>query len=84
MIEECEILSPEQAAQETLLLRLRTSRGMDLSRFKEEHGCSSHDRLQTNMFSLCDAGLLEMVEGRAKLTDRGFLLYNEALARLSA
>ncbi len=74
----------EQASRETVLLSLRTVKGMDLGRYRKEYGPHLLKRLQTNMAPLVAAGLLEEKEGRVILTDRGILLSNEALARLSS
>ena len=80
---DCEYITPEQAARERLLLGLRTSRGVDLRRFHDEQGDNSFRRLQASMTPLSDAGLIRIIDGQVRLTDRGALLCNEALARLS-
>jgi oxygen-independent coproporphyrinogen-3 oxidase len=83
VVEGWEVLTPEQSAHERLLLGLRTARGVDLGRFRHECGDSSYDRLQATLGPLRDAGLLVVCDGYVRLTDRGVLLCNEALARLS-
>ncbi len=71
------------SARETILLGLRTMKGLDLHRFKTEFGENLLRRLERNAVPLRDAGLIGLTEGRLRLTDRGILLSNEALARLS-
>jgi oxygen-independent coproporphyrinogen-3 oxidase len=74
----------EQASRETILLNLRTASGMDLGRYEREHGALFRNRLKRNMGPLETAGLLEVRNGRMTLTDRGIVLSNEALSRLSS
>ncbi len=75
---------PEQASRETILLSLRTMKGIDLRLYRKEYGPRLSQQLETNMAPLVAAGLLEEKGGRVILTDRGILLSDEALARLSA
>ena len=58
-------------------------KGLDLRRFEQEYGADLLRRLEKNAAPLRDAGLLRMTENRLRFTDRGILLSNEALARLS-
>jgi oxygen-independent coproporphyrinogen-3 oxidase len=82
-IDAQETIGPVPSARETILLGLRTMKGLDLVRFKMEFGADLLDRLERNALPLRDAGLLNLAEGRLRLTDSGILLSNEALARLS-
>ena len=82
-IVDCEEVTAEQAARERLLLGLRTSRGVDLRRFHDEQGNNSFRRLQASLPALSDAGLIRIIDGRMRLTDRGSLLCNEVLTRLA-
>lgn len=79
-----ETIGPESSAMETILLGLRTMKGLDLLRFEMEYGSGFLRRLQSNAVPLRDAGLLCVTNGRLRLTERGILLSDEALARLSA
>jgi oxygen-independent coproporphyrinogen-3 oxidase len=83
IIEDQEIVGSRSSARETVLLGLRTMKGLDLSRFEQEFGHDLLCRLERNAVPLREAGLLRMLEGRLTLTDRGILLLDEALARLS-
>jgi len=83
VIDARETIGREPSARETVLLGLRTMKGLDLFRFKLEFGADLLGRLERNAVPLMDAGLLSFTEGRMRLTDRGILLSNEALARLS-
>jgi oxygen-independent coproporphyrinogen-3 oxidase len=82
-IDTQETIGPELSARETIFLGLRTMKGLDLLRFEQEYGADLLRRLEKNAAPLRDAGLLRMTEGRLRFTDRGILLSNEALARLS-
>jgi len=81
-IENEETVGGDSAARETILLGLRTARGVDLARFQREHGTEFLKRLEKNIGSLEAAGLLLVMEVHLKLTDRGFLLSDAAITRL--
>jgi oxygen-independent coproporphyrinogen III oxidase len=83
IIDDQENVGSEASAKETVLLRLRTTQGLDLSRFEQEFGPDVLRRLERNAVPLWEAGLLRVKAGRLTLTDRGILLLDEALARLS-
>jgi oxygen-independent coproporphyrinogen-3 oxidase len=82
-VEARETIGPVPSARETILLGLRTMKGLDIRRFELQFGPDLLNRLERNAVPLRDAGLLLLTEGRLRLTDRGILLSNEALARLS-
>ncbi len=83
VIEDEEVVGPGHASNESVMLGLRTAQGVDLARFGREFGADALQQLERNAAPLKQAGLLEGEEGRIRLTGRGFLLVNEALARLS-
>jgi oxygen-independent coproporphyrinogen-3 oxidase len=83
VIESSEILALEQSAHERLLLGLRTARGVDLGSFRQEFGDSCFNRFQATLEPLSDRGLLIVHDGYVRLTERGFLLCDEALAKMS-
>jgi oxygen-independent coproporphyrinogen-3 oxidase len=78
-----EAAGPRQAANESVMLGLRTGRGVDLARFGRDFGDGALRQLEHNAASLREAGLLVREQGRIRLTNRGFLLATEALSRLS-
>jgi len=78
-----ELVGSEQSARETILLRLRTMKGLDVRRFEREYGPDFLLRLERNAVPLRERGLLHLSEGHLRLTDRGILLSDEALVRLS-
>jgi oxygen-independent coproporphyrinogen-3 oxidase len=78
-----ETIGPIASARETILLGLRTMKGLDLLRFEREYGGDLLRRLERNAVQLRDAGFLRLTDGRLRLTERGILLSDEALARLS-
>jgi oxygen-independent coproporphyrinogen III oxidase len=77
-----ESFSMDLEVRETILLRLRTRQGLDLNSFKKAFGDSRLDQFIDRMEPLCRAGLMTCSNNRAMLSDRGFLLSNEALSRL--
>ena len=78
-----EIVRADLAATETLMLGLRTVQGVDLLRFRREHGTDLLNHLREGIGSLTAAGLILIMDERLRLTDRGFLLSDEVLKRLS-
>ncbi len=82
VIEDQEVVEQREAANETVMLGLRTSRGVDLVRYEKEFGVDALRRFAENAAPLKQAGLLEEHSGRLKLSDHGILLSNEALTRL--
>ncbi len=72
-----------QAANEAMMLGLRTSRGVDLAGFGRDFGRDSVTQLLRKAAPLMQAGLLVEDDGRIRLAGSGFLLANEALARLA-
>lgn len=78
-----EVVGVDLAARETILLGLRTGQGVDLHRFQRLYGTAILKRLKENIGALETAGLLLMTDGHLRFTERGFLLADEVLARLS-
>ena len=83
IIQDEEVANFRQAANETVMLGLRMAEGVDLVRFERDFGADISRQLEENATPLQQAGLLEKTRGRIRLTGRGFLLANEALARLA-
>ncbi len=83
IIQDEEVANFRQAANETVMLGLRMVEGVDLARFERDFGADTSRQLEENATPLQQAGLLEKTRGRIRLTERGFLLSNEVLARLA-
>jgi oxygen-independent coproporphyrinogen-3 oxidase len=82
VIKSEEVADVRQAANETVMLGLRTVRGVDRVRYEQVFGADTVRQLDKNAAPLKEAGLLEESKGRIRLTEKGFLLADEALARL--
>ncbi len=83
VIEEEEVVGPHQAAKETVMLGLRTARGVDVMCYERKYGAEALKQLMRNAAPLLDTGLLVQANGRLMLSERGILVSNEALARLA-
>lgn len=72
------------AITETIMMGLRLlEQGISLDAFEQRHGISL-DRLSgASIESLTEMGLLESTPDRLRLTERGALLSNEVIARLT-
>lgn len=82
VIGEEEAATLRQAANETVMLGLRTVQGVDRVRYEREFGADAVQLLEKNAAPLKQAGLIEESKGQIRLTEKGFLLADEALARL--
>jgi oxygen-independent coproporphyrinogen-3 oxidase len=80
---EEELLGPAEASLETLMLGLRTRSGIELERIAREFGPQVRDRFLTQAAPMIGMGLLKNDAGRLSLTDRGMVLSNEVIGRLS-
>lgn len=65
-----------QEAQDSLMLGLRMSEGVDLVEVGHRFGLDLLTKYAGKFMDLADAGLVEVLEGRVRLTPRGFLLGN--------
>ncbi len=83
VIAEDETVGPDEAMLETVMLRLRTRSGIELERLAGEFGPLVRDRLLAQAAPMIDKGLLHNEAGRLFLTDRGMVLSNEVMGRLS-
>ena len=71
-----------QAANETVMLALRTTTGLNLEQYTRDYGARRTRELLERADSLRHAGLIELVRGRLRLSDRAFSIANEVLVRL--
>lgn len=81
-IADTENIDAAQSAAETVLLGLRTERGVDLGRVEREHGSLALASVTKNIGVLRDCGLITLSTGRMQLTDRGKLLADKVIERL--
>jgi len=75
-------VTKEQAIEEAYFLGLRLVRGIDLTEIAEEFGTAATIGFREELAELANAGLVEVEEGRIRLTDRGRLVSNEVFALL--
>jgi oxygen-independent coproporphyrinogen-3 oxidase len=62
---------------EALFSGLRRSQGIDLARFADFYGVDPLARFGAKLTDAFAAGLLEVTQGRLRLSERGVLLSNE-------
>ncbi|MGE5751368.1 MAG: radical SAM family heme chaperone HemW [Nitrospirota bacterium] len=82
IVEDVETVKNGRAAEETIMLGLRTDKGIDLRKYEQEFGPEKSRYLEACIATLRDSGLVRVRDGRLMLTERGFLLSDEALTRL--
>ena len=82
VVEGAEVIDRLQAVNETIMLGLRTAEGVDLDCFGRVFGAEALTKIKRNLIPLEQEGLIVAGDGKILLTERGFLLANEALARL--
>jgi len=74
---ESQVVSEQQAIEETYFLGLRMNRGVELLAIKEEFGIAAVDNYREAIVRLVADGLVALEEGWLRLTPRGRLLSNE-------
>lgn len=77
-----ERITPELAMVDALILGLRLVEGVSLDGFRERFGVDALAAFGERLREPGELGLLETVDGRLRLTERGRLLGNEVFARL--
>lgn len=82
VVEHVDSAGQEVALSETLMLRLRTAAGIDLSWFSSVFGAPAKRSLEERAAALHSSGLVGAEGGVLHLTERGMLLSNEAIGRL--
>jgi len=68
--------------EEAVFLGLRLTDGIGLAGFRARFGVDLRDRYRTPIAYLQQAGLVEFVPDRFRLTPRGWLLSNEVFTEL--
>lgn len=76
-ISEQNALSHRDRAAEALFMGLRLIEGIHLEGFRSEYDLDIESRYSDDLARLNDAGLIEISDGRLRLTEPGLLLSNE-------
>jgi oxygen-independent coproporphyrinogen-3 oxidase len=74
VILEHEDLSLDLEARDALISALRTTRGIDVNEYDRRFGTSVLSKYRQSIQTLCQAGLVELANGRLRLSHRGFML----------
>ncbi len=74
---EEEILDLRGQAGETMMLGLRLREGVSFTEFHHRFGVSIWDFWEKEITNFINQGLVEVAQGRIRLTDRGLLLANQ-------
>lgn len=81
-VDGVDLITSEDAMFETMMLGLRTTYGVEESRFEKTHHTSLHERYGKQLDSLVQDGLGQWADGRFCLTPRGIEIQNDVLMRL--
>lgn len=79
-VEGTEPLTADDRMDETMMLGLRLAEGVAVSAFRERFGADPTEVYAESLRRFTAEGLLEVVEGRIRLTPRGRLLGNRVFA----
>lgn len=77
-----EILTPDVRLRETIMLRLRTTRGLPLPLYQQLTGHAMRQDMPDLLTALQEAGLAKLADDCLSLTRDGLLVSNAILARL--
>jgi len=77
-----ETVTPELAMSDALILGLRLVEGVSLSGFRERFRTEAMEMFGDQLAEPLEFGLLELADGRLRLTDHGRLVSNEVFVRL--
>ena len=80
-VDGVDLITPEDAMFETLMLGLRTAFGVEESRFEKRYGVSLRKRYGAQLDRLVKEALGQWADGRFTLTPRGIEIQNEVLMR---
>jgi oxygen-independent coproporphyrinogen-3 oxidase len=72
-----ERLTPRETMGETMMLGLRLAEGVDLDAFAERFGTRAEKVWADEIARLRDGGLIEITDGRLRLTERGLFVGSE-------
>lgn len=77
-----EVIDPKTQAKEALLLGLRMMAGISLSELAQEYGLDLLQERQAEIKMMQDEGLLELSDGKLRLTQAGVPISNSIIATL--
>lgn len=77
-----ERIEGEEAAEETIMLRLRTAEGLELSGLARAYGDRFLNRIMGRIPLLEQQDFISLSDGRMRLTDRGMLIADSVMERL--
>lgn len=77
-----EKLKPDAKARETLVMGLRRIDGVDREEFRRGTGFDYRDLLGKEIDALCELGMLEEVDHRLRLTEKGLFVSDSVFAEL--
>lgn len=80
-VDGVDLITPEDAMFESMMLGLRTTFGVEERRFEKRHGVSLKSRFGAQLDSLVREGLGQWQDGRFALTPRGIEVQNDVLMR---
>lgn len=81
--EDHELLTDDDLLKETVMLSLRTSKGLDLKAFREKAGFDLIKRQEQLITALHRENLVRIAHGRLRLTKNGMLVSNVIIKRLA-
>jgi oxygen-independent coproporphyrinogen-3 oxidase len=79
---EVDVIGRDEAFEESLFLGLRLNEGVGLSELRDQFGDSMLRDAMRALREVEDAGLLEVLPDRVRLTSRGRMVSNEVFSRL--
>ncbi|HUS81962.1 MAG TPA: coproporphyrinogen III oxidase family protein, partial [Dehalococcoidia bacterium] len=80
-VESVERPDAERETSDAIILGLRLTEGVSVDALGRRFGVDIEERYGKQIEELRNLGLLESVDGRSRLTERGRLLGNEAFER---
>jgi oxygen-independent coproporphyrinogen-3 oxidase len=78
--ETYEPIDGEISAREAIMLGLRLREGIDLGKFEQSHGFNLEERFAAQIKRLCELGLLQVQDGRMKITQKAVPVSNSVIA----
>jgi coproporphyrinogen III oxidase-like Fe-S oxidoreductase len=80
--EVSEIIDPKTRIKEGIMLGLRLIQGIDLGQFEQDYGINLLATQKGEIEYLCEQKLLELSDGKLKITPQGIPISNSIIGRL--